>query len=144
LIDRVDVQFIGKINEQNKNAFLGEAVGPLFPIDWPEPFGLVMIEGGTPVLALRSGSVPEIVDEGVSGMIVETMEEAIAAVPRLLTANEYVHLYRRRWIAEPFASNSNFDFHPRAWMLHRIAADKSETEITESPAFNIVENEAIN
>jgi glycosyltransferase involved in cell wall biosynthesis len=146
LIDGVDVQFIGEINEQNKNAFLGEAVGLLFPIDWPESFGLVMIEAmasGTPVLAFRCGSVPEIVDEGVSGMIVETMEEAIAAVPRLLTmdrrtvrkqfelrfssarmANEYVRLYRR--------------------MLHRVRTDQIETEITESPAFDIVENEAIN
>src|SRR5665213_3162857 len=62
LIDGVDVQFIGEINEQNKSAFLGEAVGLLFPINWPEPFGLVMIEAmacGTPVLAFRCGSVPE-------------------------------------------------------------------------------------
>ena len=147
LIDGAGVQFIGEINEQNKSAFLGEAMGLLFPIDWPEPFGLVMIEAmacGTPVLAFRCGSVPEIIDEGVSGMIVETIEEAIAAVPRLLAmdrravrkqfelrfssarmASDYVHLYRRM-------------------LLRPIEVDTIETEITESPAFNIVEIEAMN
>jgi len=141
LIDGDGVQFIGEIKEQNKSAFLGDAIGLLFPIDWPEPFGLVMIEAiacGTPVLAFRCGSVPEIIDEGVSGVIVETVEEAIAAVPRLLAmdrravrkqfelrfssarmARDYVHLYRR--------------------MLRVIGAATIETEITKSPAFNIVE-----
>jgi glycosyltransferase involved in cell wall biosynthesis len=81
------VEFIGEINEHHKTKFLGEAQALLFPVDWPEPFGLSMIEAmacGTPVLAFRRGSVPEIVDENVTGAIVETMEEAIAALPRVI------------------------------------------------------------
>jgi glycosyltransferase involved in cell wall biosynthesis len=78
-----NVEFIGEINERQKAEFLGEALAVLFPIDWPEPFGLVMIEAmacGTPVIAFRCGSVPEIVDHGVSGLIVDTVDAAIEAV----------------------------------------------------------------
>ena len=63
------MEFIGEINEQQKNEFLGEAMALLFPVDWPEPFGLSMIESmacGTPVLAFRCGSVPEVIDQGVT------------------------------------------------------------------------------
>lgn len=82
------VEFIGEINEQQKTKFLGEALALLFPIDWPEPFGLTMIEAmacGTPVLAFRRGSVPEIIDHGVTGIVVDGMEDAAAALPRVLT-----------------------------------------------------------
>lgn len=81
-----NVQFIGEINEQQKAHFLGNAKALLFPIDWPEPFGLVMIEAmacGTPVIAFRSGSVPEVVDHGRSGLIVDTFDEAVDAVAKL-------------------------------------------------------------
>jgi len=81
------VEFIGEINDREKTQFLGDAQALLFPIDWPEPFGLSMIEAmacGTPVLAFRCGSVQEIVEDGVTGAIVETMEEAIAALPRVI------------------------------------------------------------
>jgi glycosyltransferase involved in cell wall biosynthesis len=87
LLDGPGVEFIGEINERQKGQFLGEAQALLFPVDWPEPFGLSMIEAmacGTPVLAFRCGSVPEIIDEGVTGAIVDTMEEAITALPRVL------------------------------------------------------------
>ena len=87
LLDGPGVEFIGEINEQQKTQFLGEAQALLFPVDWPEPFGLSMIEAmacGTPVLAFRCGSVPEIVEDGVTGAIVDTMEEAIAALPRVI------------------------------------------------------------
>jgi glycosyltransferase involved in cell wall biosynthesis len=87
LLDGPGVEFIGEINERQKSDFLGEARALLFPIDWPEPFGLVMIEAmacGTPVLAFRSGSVPEIIDQGVTGFIVDSLEEAVAAMPRVL------------------------------------------------------------
>jgi glycosyltransferase involved in cell wall biosynthesis len=77
------VEFIGEINERQKNAFLGNARALLFPIDWPEPFGLVMIEAmacGTPTLAFRNGSVPEVIDEGLSGYIVDSEEEAVSVL----------------------------------------------------------------
>ena len=82
-----EVEFIGEVDERSKTKFLGEARALLFPIDWPEPFGLVMIEAmacGTPVLAFRNGSVPEVIDDGVSGRIVSSMPEAIAALPSVM------------------------------------------------------------
>ncbi len=81
-----NVEFIGEINEHQKADFLGNASALLFPIDWPEPFGLVMIEAmacGTPVIAFRCGSVPEVIDDGISGFIVHDIDEAVAAVKRL-------------------------------------------------------------
>jgi glycosyltransferase involved in cell wall biosynthesis len=81
------VEYIGEIDERSKSEFLGEANALLFPIDWPEPFGLSMIEAmacGTPVLAFRCGSVPEIIDPGVTGQIVDSMDEAIRVMPQVL------------------------------------------------------------
>ena len=81
-----NVEYIGEIAEHQKARFLGDALALLFPIDWPEPFGLVMIESmacGTPVIAFRSGSVPEVIDNGVSGFVVSSVEEAAKAVSRL-------------------------------------------------------------
>lgn len=83
-----NVEFIGEINEQQKAHFLGEASALLFPIDWPEPFGLVMIEAmacATPVIAFRCGSVPEVIEHGRSGFIVESEDEAVAAVQQIAT-----------------------------------------------------------
>jgi len=80
------VDFIGEINDSQKQSFLGRARALLFPISWPEPFGLVMIEAmacGTPVIAFRCGSVPEIMEEGVTGFVVDDVEQAAAAVARL-------------------------------------------------------------
>jgi glycosyltransferase involved in cell wall biosynthesis len=98
LIDGGDVEYIGEINEREKTQFLGAAAALLFPVDWPEPFGLVMIEAmacGTPVLALRRGSVPEVVEDGVTGRAVDSVEEAIAALPAILS-------YDRRRVREQF------------------------------------------
>jgi glycosyltransferase involved in cell wall biosynthesis len=81
-----EVEFVGEIDERQKAAFLGNARALLFPIDWPEPFGLVMIEAmacGTPVIAFRCGSVPEVIEDGVSGFIVEDTQQAVEAVPHL-------------------------------------------------------------
>ncbi len=92
------VEFIGEINERSKAEFLGEAQALLFPIDWPEPFGLVMIEAmacGTPVLAFRHGSVSEIIDQGVTGAIVDTMDEAVMMLPRVIALDR--RAVRRRF-----------------------------------------------
>ena len=77
------VEFIGEINDAQKPEFLSGAHALLFPIDWPEPFGLVMIESmacGTPVIAFNRGSVPEVIDDGLTGFIVHDEATAIAAV----------------------------------------------------------------
>ena len=117
LLDGPGVEFIGEINEHQKTQFLGEAQALLFPVDWPEPFGLSMIEAmacGTPVLAFRCGSVPEIIEDGLTGAIVDTMEQAIVALPDVIAldrkkvrqrfeqrfsatrmAKDYVDVYRR-------------------------------------------------
>jgi glycosyltransferase involved in cell wall biosynthesis len=111
------VEFVGEVGGQAKDDFLGNAYALLFPIDWPEPFGLVMIEAlacGTPVIAWRNGSVPEVIDEGVTGFVVESVEEAAEAVRRVgwldratcrqvfeqrfdasRMAQDYVKIYRR-------------------------------------------------
>ena len=111
------VEFIGEIGESAKQEFLGGARALLFPIDWPEPFGLVMIEAmaaGTPIIAWPNGSVPEVIEDGRSGFIVETVDQAVDAVEacrRLSRANvrrafeerfsvermarDYVDLYER-------------------------------------------------
>lgn len=86
LFDLPNIEYVGEIMEQEKNNFLGNAYALLFPIDWCEPFGLVMIEAmacGTPTVAWRCGSVPEVLDEGVTGYVVENIEEAMAAVRRV-------------------------------------------------------------
>jgi glycosyltransferase involved in cell wall biosynthesis len=82
LLDDPLIEFVGEINDAEKNRFLGDAKALLFPIDWPEPFGLVMIEAlacGTPVVAFRGGSVPEVIEHGRTGFIVDTLEAAVEA-----------------------------------------------------------------
>lgn len=112
------IEFLGEIGDDEKQILLGGALGLLFPIDWPEPFGIVMIEAmacGTPVLAWRHGSVSEVVDDGVTGFVVDSIAEAAEAVERLGTlrpediratfeqrftarrmAEQYATLYERR------------------------------------------------
>jgi len=85
LLQGEGVEFVGEIGERDKNEFLGRARALVFPIDWPEPFGLVMIEAmacGTPVVAFPGGSVPEVLEDGVTGFIVDTVADAVAAVRR--------------------------------------------------------------
>ena len=85
-VDKENIQLVGEVDEAKKQPFLADAAALLFPIDWPEPFGLVMIEAmacGTPVIAYRSGSVPEVIEHGVTGFIVANEDEAINAVSRL-------------------------------------------------------------
>jgi glycosyltransferase involved in cell wall biosynthesis len=83
LLNEGDTQFIGEIGERQNTEFLGKARALLFPIDWPEPFGLVMIEAmacGTPVIAFRGGSVEEVIEDGVTGFVVSSIEEMVEAV----------------------------------------------------------------
>jgi glycosyltransferase involved in cell wall biosynthesis len=82
LLDDPLVEFVGEIGDHEKQVFLGNARALLFPIEWPEPFGMVMIESmacGTPVVAFRNGAVPEVIENGVSGFIVESMDDAVLA-----------------------------------------------------------------
>ena len=116
---------MGEIGEAQKDDFLGGASALLFPIDWPEPFGLVMIEAmacGTPVVAFNNGAAPEIVDHGVTGFVVDDVESAVDAVraaARLdrreirrrfdrrfsatAMARSYLDLYAERLERQPFA-----------------------------------------
>jgi len=87
LFNHPTIEYVGEIGESQKAEFLGNAKALLFPIDWPEPFGLVMIEAlacGTPVIAFRGGSVEEVIDQGITGFVVDSVEEAIEAAQRLL------------------------------------------------------------
>jgi glycosyltransferase involved in cell wall biosynthesis len=98
MLDGPGVEFIGEINDAQKNEFLGQAQALLFPIDWPEPFGLVMIEAmacSTPILAFGNGSVSEIIDQGVTGHIVDTTEQAVRALSQVLTLDR--RMVRRRF-----------------------------------------------
>jgi glycosyltransferase involved in cell wall biosynthesis len=105
-----NVEFIGEITESEKSEFLGQAHALVFPIDWDEPFGLVMIEAmacGTPVVAYRRGSVPEIIDEGVTGFVVQNLEQAAAAVRRVdaLDRRTVRAVFERRFTAERMAKD---------------------------------------
>lgn len=105
-----NIEYIGEIDEREKANFLGDACALLFPIDWPEPFGLAMIESmacGTPVIAFRCGSVPEIVDEGITGMVVDSVEEAVAAVGRIsaIDRTRVRRTFLRRFSAERMAQD---------------------------------------
>ncbi len=117
LLDDPMIEFIGEICEKDKQDFLGNALALLFPIDWPEPFGLVMIESlacGTPVIAYGNGSVPEIIDNGIDGFIVNSINSAVKAVSNIdlidrkrcrqifdqrftsrLTAENYLNIYEK-------------------------------------------------
>jgi glycosyltransferase involved in cell wall biosynthesis len=102
------VEYVGEIGEREKGEFLGHAMALLFPIDWPEPFGLVMIEAlacGTPVVAYRHGSVPELVDPGVTGFIVDSMDEAVraAAAAMALDRRRCRQRFEQRFTAERMA-----------------------------------------
>jgi glycosyltransferase involved in cell wall biosynthesis len=108
MIDGTSVELIGEINDAEKPDFLSGAVGLLLPIDWPEPFGLVMIEAmacGTPVIAFNRGSVPEIIEHGVTGFIVENEEQAVAAVSKLerLSRSTIRQRFERRFTARRMA-----------------------------------------
>ena len=106
--DGANVEFIGEIDDRRKPDFLGNARALLFPIDWPEPFGIVMIEAmacGTPVVAWRCGSVPEVVDDFVTGRIVESEDDAVRATREVLEYDRAAvrGVFERRFTSEVMA-----------------------------------------
>ena len=109
LLNHPLIDYIGEITDAEKSAFLGNAHALLFPIDWPEPFGLVMIESlacGTPVVAYRGGSVAEVVRDGVTGFVVDDMDQAVDAVRRVHTLDRRAcrDAFTRRFSASRMAS----------------------------------------
>jgi glycosyltransferase involved in cell wall biosynthesis len=110
LLTESHVEWIGEISEQQKNEFLGNAYALLFPIDWPEPFGLVMIEAmacGTPIIAYDGGSVPEVMENGVTGFVVREIEEAVESVRRVrdLSRAGCRDVFEKRFTASRMASD---------------------------------------
>ena len=110
LLPQGDIEFIGEIAEHQKTEFLGNAAALVFPIAWREPFGLVMIEAmacGTPVIAFNNGSVPEVLEDGLTGFIVENEEQAVAAVAKIhtLDRDRIRAEFDRRFTAHHMAQN---------------------------------------
>jgi len=126
LLDDPLIDFIGEIGDEHKSEFLGNALALLFPIDWPEPFGLVMIEAmacGTPVIAWNCGAVPEVIDEGVTGFVVSSEEEALAAIMRvpLLDRRRVRATFDRRFKATTMA-RAYLDVYARLLDAQRLPA----------------------
>lgn len=110
LLNHPLIEFIGEVDEKEKRSFLGNAHALLFPIDWPEPFGLVMIEAmacGTPVIARNKGSVPEVMEHGVTGYIINDIEEAVAAVKKVhyISRHRCREVFEQRFSARKMALN---------------------------------------
>src|SRR5881227_3547805 len=110
LLTQSHVEWVDEISDQQKNEFLGNAYALLFPIDWPEPFGLVMIEAmacGTPIIAYDRGSVPEVMENGVTGFIVSEIEQAVEAVGRVrdLSRVRCREVFEKRFTASRMASD---------------------------------------
>jgi len=125
------IEFLGEIDDARKSELLAGALALLFPIDWPEPFGLVMIEAmsaGTPVIAWCNGSVPEIVEPGVTGFIVQCLDEALEALHRVSTLDR-LNVRKRfedRFTVKRMAENY--------LMLYRRLADNARSS-SRSPSF---------
>ncbi len=127
LLDHPLIEYIGEIGEKQKNDFMGNALALLFPIDWPEPFGLVMVEAmacGTPVIARRCGSVPEIIDDGITGFIVDSIDEAVEAVRKVasLSRQHCRQVFEERFTAERMAHDylriyRNFVHQKEGWSI---------------------------
>lgn len=120
-----EVEYVGEVNDREKAAFLGNALALLFPIDWPEPFGLVMIEAmacGTPVIAFERGSVPEVIDDRITGIVVHNIEEAVRAVGVVgnLDRAQIRETFERRFSVERMASEY-------VSIYHSLIAGQEET-----------------
>jgi glycosyltransferase involved in cell wall biosynthesis len=130
------VEYVGEIGERDKAEFLGNARALLFPIDWPEPFGLVMIEAmacGTPVVAFPCGSVPEVIEEGVTGFVVNDIDSAAGAVERLTSFDRHRcrQTFDRRFSAARMAGDY-LKLYRR--LIERHTRDRHETRAARAPA----------
>ena len=120
LIDHPLVEFVGELGDEDKWRFLGDALCLLFPVDWPEPFGLAMIEAmacGTPVVARPCGSVPEVIRDGEVGFLGETVDELVAAVKRVDVLDR---AHCRRYVEDRFSVTAMTDAYESVY--HRISA----------------------
>jgi len=136
LLNEPGVEFIGEINESEKASFLGDAIALLFPIDWPEPFGMVMIEAmacATPIIAMRRGSVAEILRDGISGIVVDSEQEFLAATDRIA---ECSRASVRREFENRFTSRQMARNYVRLYEAlvrrHRRSADKAGASVVRS------------
>jgi glycosyltransferase involved in cell wall biosynthesis len=133
LLNRPGVEYVGEINDRDKQKFLGDALALLFPIDWPEPFGLVMIEAmacGTPVLGFRCGSVPEVIDDRLTGRVVVTIDEAIRALPEVIRLDRRAvrQRFEERFSARRMAGEY-LDVYRSASQSTKPLPDPSESEL---------------
>ena len=133
LLNNPLIEFVGEIGGADKRAFLGDAAALLFPIDWPEPFGLVLIEAlatGTPVIAFGEGSVPEIIDDGLTGFVVADIDEAVAAIDeaRQLDREAIRRQFERRFSVERMTRDYLAIYREIAQGCLREAEPDDETE----------------
>ena len=133
LFDHPLVEYIGEINEKQKQEFLGNAVALLFPIDWPEPFGLVTIEAmacGTPVLAWNCGSVPEIIENGKSGYVVNSIEAAVETAIKIHTLDSSLvrDCFEQRFTAKRMAQQY-MELYQKLILKNRISSVKRQKTI---------------
>jgi len=133
LLDQPGVEFIGEVGGKKKNDFLGNAYALLFPIDWPEPFGLVMIEAmacGTPVISWPRGSVPEVMENGVTGFIVNSIPAAVAALTKIdkLDRQGCRAVFEKRFSATRMAQDY-------VKIYHRLAKTASSNHVSKRAGF---------
>jgi glycosyltransferase involved in cell wall biosynthesis len=163
LLDDPLVEFIGEIDEQHKSDFLGNASALLFPVDWPEPFGLVMIEAmacGTPVIAYPGGAVPEVIEAGITGFVVRSIDEAVAALAEARAldrgairrrfeqrfsatrmARDYVALYRTLARAADI-ERVDIGMDPKMWRARRGQLGTPKSLPTTSPVLPLLPPDA--
>ena len=142
LLGRGDVEFIGEIDDGQKQEFLGNAAGLLFPIAWREPFGLVMIEAmacGTPVIAFETGSVPEVLENALTGFIVHSEDQAVEAVRRIGTLDRarIRSEFERRFTAQRMAQNY-LKLYTRLTRARRLPTLTAQAMGLEIPARSLV------
>jgi glycosyltransferase involved in cell wall biosynthesis len=123
------IEFVGEVDDAGKNALLGGAYACLFPIDWPEPFGLAMAEAmatGTPVVAARAGSVPEVVIDGVTGFVADTLHDLAEAIPRV---KEIDRRACRAHVERMFSAQAMTDGYERAYATVTASDRPSSKEL---------------